>query len=267
VTFSWTLPPEPPVWTGVRVEVGRREGTSELASFALAADATSFSGPVSPGAYFARVRTIGPTSTSLPTPDVSFAVGPPEGPAPPLDPTAVTEGTMLTFRWQPPSTGVPAGYVLEAGTAEGVSDVTLPLNGGATSLTIDAPSGRYWGRVRAINAVGASTPSSELILDVDATASPCCASPLLTPLNLTASVLGRSVTLSWTQPDSGPVPNAQAVVAGTAPGLADLGAIELTGTATSFSTTAPPGTYYVRIIALNSCGASPYSNEVQVVVP
>jgi hypothetical protein len=121
--------------------------------------------------------------------------------------------------------------------------------------------------VRALDAAGASAPSSELILDVDATASPCYASAPLAPLNLTASMLASSVSLSWTQPDSGPVPNAQAVVAGTAPGLTDLGAIELTGTATSFSTTAPPGTYYVRIVALNSCGASPYSNEVQVVVP
>ena len=137
---------------------------------------------------------------------------------------------------------MPAGYLLEAGTAEGLSDVTLPLNGAATSFTIDAPPARYWGRVRAINAAGASAPSSELILDVDVTESPCYASPPLAPLNLTASVLGRRVSLSWAQHPSGPVANTQRVVAGTAPGLDDLGTTAVPGPATSFSTTAPPGT-------------------------
>jgi hypothetical protein len=75
------------------------------------------------------------------------------------------------------------------------------------------------------------------------------------------------VSLSWAQPDSGPVANTQRVVAGTAPGLDDLGAIDVPAPATSFSTTAPPGTYYVRVIAINSCGASSYSNEVRVAVP
>ena len=267
VTFSWTLPVGPPVWTGLRVDVGGREGASELASFTLPADATSLSGPVPQGSYFARVRTTGPTSTSVPTPDVSVAVGPPDVPASPLDPTAVTEGTSLTFRWQPPSTGAPPAYLLEAGSAEGRSDVaSLPLSGGATSFTIDAPPGRYWGRLKAINATGASAPSSEWILDVDATASPCYEMPPLAPQSLIASVAVRTVTLYWAQPDAGSVASTQRVVAGTAPGLDDLGAIGVPGAATSFTTTVPPGTYYVRIVALNACGASPYSNEVRVVV-
>lgn len=268
VTFSWTLPAAAPVWTGLRVDVGTREGTSDLASVELPADATSLAGPVPPGSYFARVRTIGPTTTGLPTPDVSFAVGPPDVPAPPLDATAITEGTILTFRWQPPSTGTPPGYVLEAGTGEGLSDVgSLALSGGATSFAIDAPPGRYWGRVKATNAAGSSAPSSELILDVDATGSPCYETPPLAPSSLTASVSERSVSLSWAQPDSGPVANTQRVVAGTASGLDDLGAIDVPAPATSFSTTAPPGTYYVRVIAINSCGASSSSNEVRVAVP
>ncbi|MCC7031340.1 MAG: hypothetical protein IT179_00730 [Acidobacteria bacterium] len=268
VTLTWSLPAGPPAWTGVRVEVGRTEGASDVATFALTADATSISGGVPPGTYFARVRTTGPRSTSHSTEDVSFTVGPPDVPAPALDATAVTEGTALTFRWRPPSTGAPPAYVLEAGTAEGLSDVAqLPLGGGATSFTIDAPPGRYWGRIRAVNAAGASAPSGELLIDVDATDSPCYSVPPLAPANLAASVAGGAVTLTWEQPDAGPVPNTQRVVAGTAPGLDNLGAIGVPGPATSFTTTAPPGTYYVRVIGLNSCGASPYSNEVGVEVP
>ncbi|MGE3889599.1 MAG: hypothetical protein AB7H81_24495 [Vicinamibacterales bacterium] len=181
---------------------------------------------------------------------------------------AVTEGTLLSLQWRAPSTGPPPTYVIEAGTAPGLSDVArLPVSGAATTFTIDAPPRRYWGRVRALNGAGPSEPSGELILDVDATDSPCYETPPLAPFNLAASVAGRSVTLTWEQPDAGPVANTQRVVAGSAPGLDNLGAIGVPGPATSFTTTAPAGTYYVRVIGFNSCGASPYSNEVQVVVP
>ncbi|MCC7176865.1 MAG: hypothetical protein IT177_00570 [Acidobacteria bacterium] len=267
VALTWSLPVGPPAWTGVRVEVGRTEGASDVATFNLAADATSITGAVPPGTYFARVRTTGPLSTSHSTEDVSFTLGPPDVPAPPLSATAVTEGTSLTFRWRPPSTGAPPAYVLEAGTVEGLSDVArLPLGGGATSFTIDAPPGRYWGRIRAVNAAGASAPSGELLIDVDATDSPCYSATPLAPANLAASVVGGVVTLTWQQPDAGPVSNTQRIVVGTASGLDNLGAIGVPGPATSLTTTAPPGTYYVRVIGLNSCGASPYSNEVRVEV-
>lgn len=267
-SLSWILPVPSAAWTGLRVDVGSREGASDLASFDLPADATSLSGTVPPGSYFARVRTTGPTSTSLPTPDVSFAAGLPSVPAPPLDPTVASEGTVLTFRWRPPSTQTAAGYLLEAGTGAGLTNVaSLPLGAAATSFTIDAPPGRYWARVRAVNPAGVSVPSTELIIDVDATASPCYETPPLAPMNLAAIVASRTVTLTWEQPDTGPVANTQRVVAGSVPGLTDLAAIEVPGPATRFTTTAPPGTYYVRVIGINTCGASPFSNEVQVVVP
>ena len=268
VSLSWTLPAGPPVWTGLRVDVGRREGTTDVDSITLPPDATSLSSPIPPGSYFARVRTIGPASTSVPTSDVSFAAGPPEVPAPPLDPIAVTEGTLVTFGWQAPSAVTPPGYVIEAEAAGGRGDVTSPpLSGATASFTIDAPPGRYWGRVKAVNAAGASAPSSEWVLDVDATASPCYQQPPLSPQTLVASVSARTVRLLWAQPDTGPVANTQRVVAGSAPGLDDLAIIEVPGPAVSFTTTAPPGTYYVKVFALNACGSSPYSNEVQVVVP
>jgi hypothetical protein len=268
VTLSWTLPAGPPAWTGLRVEVGGREGAADVASIDLSPDATSLSSTVPPGSYFARVRTTGPTSTSVPTADVSFAAGSPAVPAPPLDPTAVTEGTLMTFQWRAPSTGSPPAYILEAETAGGLGDpVSAPVSGGTTSVTVDAPTGRYWGRVKAVNAAGASAPSSEWVLDVDAAVSPCYATPPLAPQNLIASMSERTVTLIWAQPDTGPVANSQAIVAGSAPGLDDLGVIGVPGPATSYTTTAPPGTYYVRIVALNTCGASPFSNEVRVVVP
>ena len=85
VGFSWALPAEPQVWSGLRVDVGKREGASDVASVSLPPDATSIDSAMPQGSYFARVRTTGPTSTSVPTADVSFAVGPPAFPAPPLE--------------------------------------------------------------------------------------------------------------------------------------------------------------------------------------
>jgi len=89
--------------------------------------------------------------------------------------------------------------------------------------------------------------------------------PPLAPFNLAASVVGGAVTLTWAQPATGPVANTQRVVAGSAPGLDNLGAIGVPGPATRFTTTAPPGTYYVRVLSLNDCGGS-FSNEVRVEV-
>lgn len=268
VTFSWALPDAPASWTGVRVDLGGQEGASDLARFALPPDATSIAGPVPPGAYFARVRTTSTDRSSLPTADVSFAVGPPEVPAPPRDATAVTEGTALTLTWRAPSDGLPAGYVFEAGTAAGRSDVgSLLLPGGTLAVTIDAPPGRYWGRVRAMNGSGRSAPSEELVLDIDASGSPCYGSAPLAPLGLAALVAGHTVVLSWVQPDTGAVANAQYIVAGSAPGLADVAIIGAPGSATRFETTAPAGTYYVRVFGANDCGAGASSNEIRLVVP
>jgi hypothetical protein len=180
----------------------------------------------------------------------------------------VAVGTSLTFQWRAPSLGDPPAYVIDAETAGGGGDVTSPpLSGATTSFTIDAPPGRYWGRVRSVNPAGASAPSSEWILDVDATESPCYEMPPLAPQTLVASVSGRTVNLLWVQPDTGSVASTQRVVAGAAPGLGDLADIDVPGPATSFTTTAPPGIYYVRVVAVNACGSSPSSNEVRVVVP
>lgn len=263
LTLRWTLPTDGPPRSAIRLEVGSAEGRTDLLRLDLAPDATSYTAVAPAGSYFARVRSLAGIDESLPTPDVSFAVG---RPAAPLDVTAVTEGTRLTVQWTPPSTGAPAAYVLEAGSAEGGSDLArLPISGSATSLTIDAPAGRYWGRLVSIDATGARTPGGELFIDVAATANYCGSIPPEAPEGLSASISGRTVTLTWQQPYDGPLPTTQRVVAGTAPGFDNLGAIQVASDATTFTTTAPPGTYYVRVLSLNGCGGS-FSNEVQVVV-
>ena len=111
-----------------------------------------------------------------------------------------------------------------------------------------------------MNGGARSAPSQELLIDVRPGQN-CGATP---PSGLTASVTGRVVTLSWTPPaDSSDAPPYIAV--GSAPGLSDLASIEAPAYVTSFSTAAPPGTYYVRLVV--GCFAQASSNEVMVVVP
>jgi hypothetical protein len=85
------------------------------------------------------------------------------------------------------------------------------------------------------------------------------AAPPTAPSNLTATVNGLSVTLSWTA--SANSPTFYMLQAGLAPGQTFVQA-QVDGSTTSITASAGPGTYFVRAIAVNSEGGSPSSNEV-----
>jgi hypothetical protein len=80
---------------------------------------------------------------------------------------------------------------------------------------------------------------------------------------LTAAVSGLFVTLSWDASSNSPTQ--YVVEAGSAPGQTFFSA-PLSGTTTTFSASAGPGTYYVRVVAVNQDGTSAPSNEVTVVL-
>ena len=94
-----------------------------------------------------------------------------------------------------------------------------------------------------------------------------CGIAPLAPVGLTAVVTGRTVALSWQHSSDGPPLDPLSIVVGRAPGLADLAVIPVSLSTTTVTAPAPPGTYYVRVVADNQCGTSASSNEVQVVVP
>jgi hypothetical protein len=260
VTLTWTLAATPSR-SGVRLEAGTVEGRADLIAIDLPADRTSFAAAVPAGRYFARVRALAGPATSLTTPDVSFAVGPPDVPGAPLDLTARTDGPQVTFAWQPPSTGAPPLYSLEAGTARGRRDIgALAVSGAATSLTLTLPVGTYWTRLVAVDPAGRSAPSADALVDL-VPRQVCSASP---PQNLAASVVNRVVTLTWDPPADGNE-DPPRIVAGTVPGGRDVGFITVPPWLTSFSIAAPPGVYYVHLEV--GCFTIATSNEVQVAVP
>jgi hypothetical protein len=91
------------------------------------------------------------------------------------------------------------------------------------------------------------------------------AAPPMAPQALLATVQGTAVTLQWTENPFGPVITGYQVHAGSAPGLSNIGVMALAASARTFSVPAPPGTYFVRLVAVNAAGASAPSNEAVVV--
>lgn len=84
------------------------------------------------------------------------------------------------------------------------------------------------------------------------------------PKNLTAVVVGTTVTLTWTE---GVGAATYVLEAGSASGLANLAIFDTGSVTTSFTAAqVAPGTYYVRVRARNVVGFSAPANEVVVVV-
>jgi hypothetical protein len=95
-------------------------------------------------------------------------------------------------------------------------------------------------------------------------ASGCLAGP---PMGLTGVVSGFNVALTWSRSAAGAAPLGYMIEAGSASGLANLAQLPQLGAATSFSTLAPAGRYFVRVRAGTSCALSAPSNEVIIDVP
>jgi hypothetical protein len=82
---------------------------------------------------------------------------------------------------------------------------------------------------------------------------------------LTHSVVGTTVTMTWSPASGGGAPTQYALEASLTPGGAAI--VVFPTAATSLTVpNVPPGTYFVRVIAVNAEGAGPPSNERTVVV-
>jgi hypothetical protein len=167
-------------------------------------------------------------------------------------------GSTVYLTWRSPlSGGTPAGYMVQAGTAPGATSFSSPV--ATTFLRVDnvAP-GRYYVRVRAVNAAGTGPASNEVTVSIG------CSGKPKSPSSLTSTVNGSQVTFTWVDPD-GCNDTSYVVAVGSTSGASDLA--QVTSATDTLSATAPPGTYHARVHAVSpQGGSSAASNEVQVVV-
>lgn len=265
VSLSWT-----PATTGgpadsYILEAGSGPGLANIATFVLNSPNTStVVNAVPSGVYYVRVRARNVLGFSGPSPDTVVTVGPCEAPGAPTNMAYSTADNLVTITWSAPATGVTQGYWFYAGYAEGDSSALVMPLGPTPAFQAEAPFGTYNVRVAARNSCAVGPNSSP---DLQVTVAPCTGVPAA-PTGLTHTRAGNIVTLTWNAPPAPNLPSRYVIVVGSGPGLGNLLAVRTTSNATSFQATAPPGTYYVRVVSENNCGQSATaSNEIQVIVP
>lgn len=108
---------------------------------------------------------------------------------------------------------------------------------------------------------GYSASNTGRIFAIESSAS----APPSTPVNVAASVVGSSVSITWQPAAAGSAPTSYVVEAGTTPGASNVGTFEVAGT-TLAAAGVPTGGYYVRIRARNANGTSAPTGDTAIAV-
>jgi hypothetical protein len=263
VQLSWAASTLGTAPTGYVVEAGFSEGATAI-RLPVAQSLLDVSG-VPPGRYFVRVRGTNAFGIGPPSEDYVLVVHG-DGAGSPMDvwgPTVWMSGRRLNMMWTDQPTGErPTDYVVEAGSARGLSNVaSLVVPTRAFSFD-SVPDGYYFLRVRGRLGANLGPPSREVMVKVGNGPSPPSA-PFVSDLN----VSGNVVTLSWAAPLYGS-PTGYLLEAGSMRGLANLAVLSTGSAATTLTVRdVPRGTYFVRLRAVNASGVGPPTFDVTVVVP
>jgi subtilisin family serine protease len=169
VTFTFTPPASGGAVANFLLVAGQTPGfAAPLASLPLAPSQTTFGvAGVPPGTWYVRVVAQNAGGTSAPTNEVSFTVA---GPTPPGAPTlnpAVVVGNTVSLSWAAGAGGAPTSYTLVAAASPGGTPfLSAPVGGGTSIAFGGVPTGTYFVRLLASNALGNSPPSNEITIVV-----------------------------------------------------------------------------------------------------
>jgi hypothetical protein len=174
-----------------------------------------------------------------------------------LQPARV-EGSSVTLAWSHLGSTPIGEYLLEAGSASGLSNLYTGSQGRVTSMTATVAPAEYFVRLRGRTSTGRFILSNEVRFS--AVADQCTAAPS-TPVGVFGSVTAGVAWLQWL-----PVPSATSyyLLVGSASGFSDVfrGSI---GMGSQIMARVGPGfEAYARVLAVNACGQSGPSNEVLV---
>jgi predicted phage tail protein len=268
VTLNWTAPAAGDAPTSYQVQAGSSTGQTNIATFDTGSTSTSIAVfGVPAGTYFIRVRAVNSGGASDASNEVQVVVGGAPPPCTPLSPpsglVASINGGTVTLSWGAPAGCAPTSYVIQAGSTPSASNLAN-FSTGSTATTFTATgvgAGTYYLRILSAEPGVLSAPSTEIAFTVGS-----CATAPGAPTNLAASVSGSTVAITWTAPASACAATSYLLQAGSTPGASNLANTPVGGTGLT-ATNVGNGTYYVRVIAVNTVGQSPASTEIVVTLP
>jgi len=164
-TFTWTPPAGGVVASAYLLVASLTPGGPPIASLPRFGPPAVVAN-IPPGTYYVRVAGtnnggMGPFSN-----EVTVTVAPPQPPGPPTLNAASVAGNAVTLSWSAPMTGsAPTGYQVIASFSSGGTPIaTLSVPG--LGVTVSAPTGTYFVRVRALSAAGPGAESNEITVVV-----------------------------------------------------------------------------------------------------
>ncbi|HUE88693.1 MAG TPA: fibronectin type III domain-containing protein [Vicinamibacterales bacterium] len=155
-----------------RVEAGSAPGLADLAIINLpwgrhrSLEGHFAASGVAPAVYYVRVRALSGSAASNVSNEVVIHVGKSSCPIPaaPRNVVASVDSPIVTLAWDVTAAdGVSAsGYVIEAGSTPGAPNIAIIAIMEQTRLSVNAPPGRYFVRLRSMGQCGSSEPSPEV---------------------------------------------------------------------------------------------------------
>jgi titin len=254
VTFAWTAPAGL-VPTEYRVEGGVLPGET-LASVPLSPAGTVATLSLPAGVFHVRIVAVASGLRLATSNEVRVVAGIARPPAAPVGLRGSAVGAALTISWTNVLTGggPPTGLMLNV---TGAATGTIALPEGEAFSYVGVPAGTYTLTVAATNAAGASPPSNAVTLTFPGGA---CVPPDM-PLALATAVAERVVSLAWEPPAAGAAVTGYAlIVSGSYNGTLPVAGRFM-------SARVPPGSYTVRVAAVNACGIGTATLPQTLVVP
>jgi glucose/arabinose dehydrogenase len=146
-----------------QLEAGSSPGAADL--MIVETTGTELSVPdVPPGQYYVRVRGSNSSGAGAASLEVPIRIGCGGAPSVPAELTAIVEsGGVVSLAWQP--LGEASGYLIEAGSAPTLTNLAM-IPVGTASISVPAPSGTYFVRVKAITPCGTTAASNEVTVVV-----------------------------------------------------------------------------------------------------
>ena len=170
VTLTWQAPATGGAPSGYILEAALSPGGAAVGLFAVASTSIVVSS-VPNGVFYVRVRAVDAEGVGPASNEAIVAV-PGAGncgtaPGIPGSLSRTVTGNQVTLNWSAPAGACPAtGYVIQAGSAPGLSNLAVINVGPTTALSVAAPAGTYYVRVIATNTAGGSAPSNEVVVVV-----------------------------------------------------------------------------------------------------